>query len=72
MKAALALHDVFSLLHALLGRALIFADEAAPERALELYALTQKHRLRQDWDHERQSGRVELPRSLDGLPSRPH
>ena len=45
LRAATALHDVLSLLHALLGLALIFAEQGAPERGLELYALARQHPL---------------------------
>jgi len=36
-------HNFLSLLYTLLGIALIFAEEGAPERALELYALARRH-----------------------------
>ncbi|HEY3232381.1 MAG TPA: tetratricopeptide repeat protein, partial [Roseiflexaceae bacterium] len=43
LRVATTVHDFLSLLHALLGLALIFAEEGAPERALELYALARQH-----------------------------
>jgi len=43
LRAATTLPDVMSLLHALLAMTLIFAEEGAPERALELYAVARRH-----------------------------
>src|SRR5262245_48990721 len=43
VRATKARHNILSLLFTLLGLALIFAEEGAPERALELYALARQH-----------------------------
>jgi hypothetical protein len=43
LRSATPIHDILALHGALLGIVLIFADERAPERALELYALTRQH-----------------------------
>jgi Tetratricopeptide repeat len=45
LRAATEPHDALSLLFTLLGIALIFAEQGAPERALELYALARQHPL---------------------------
>jgi len=43
LRAATPAHDILSLLHTLLGLALIFAEQGALGRALELYALVRQH-----------------------------
>jgi hypothetical protein len=43
LRATTSRHNILSLSFTLLAIALIFAEEGAPERALELYALAQRH-----------------------------